>query len=112
MQAIKVLNAFLSFTIELLMLFALGFCGYHVTGGTFIKWVVAIGLPLSTTILWGALAAPKSKSRLTYPYLLCFKLSIFFATALLIFLAINWRAAAIFAAVAIVNELVAFKLKT
>jgi len=99
----KMLNDAVAFFIELIMLVALSMSGYHLATTAFLKYSLAIGLPAVTILLWGKWAAPKSKSRLPYPWLTVFKLILFSITALLLFYSGYVTGAIIFGAVAYLN---------
>lgn len=58
------LNLVLAFMLELAMLAAFGYFGFRVTDHAFLRWMLALGLPLATAILWGAILAPKAARRL------------------------------------------------
>ena len=76
MQLFRTLHLILAFTLELALLAALGYGGFHnkkIPG----KYIFGFGLPLVATILWWYWAAPKSAHRLQQPYLMVFKLVLF-----------------------------------
>jgi len=69
------------------------------------EFILGIGLPVVAILLWGFLAAPKAKHRLPFPYLIPFKLILFLLTAFLLYESSQQKWAIIFAAIAIVSEL-------
>ncbi|MBK8555857.1 MAG: YrdB family protein [Lewinellaceae bacterium] len=81
---IKIVNAGLSFFLEMAMLAALGYWGFTQHKTSLERWLWGIGLPLMAILLWGWLAAPKSTTRLEQPLLACFKLALFAITAFLL----------------------------
>jgi hypothetical protein len=106
----KKLNDVVAFFIELIMLVALSVSGYQLATTAFLKYSLAIGLPMITILLWAKWAAPRSKSRLPFPWLSVFKLILFSISALLLFYSGHVKGAIIFASVAYVNELLAVLL--
>ena len=103
----KILNDVVAFFIELIMLVALSMSGYHLATTAFLKYSLAIGLPAVTILLWAKWAAPRSKSRLPFPWLSVFKLILFSITALLLFYSGHVKGAILFGSVAYLNEFLA-----
>jgi hypothetical protein len=68
-------------------------------------------LPLIAATLWGVYAAPKSKTRLTNPSLILFKLALFAITAFLIYQTGHGHLALIFMLVAFLNEIAGLAVK-
>ena len=64
MNILKGINIALSFLLELAMLIAIGYWGYHGSPNTLTRWTLAIGLPLILVIVWGIFFAPRSNRRL------------------------------------------------
>jgi hypothetical protein len=63
-EALKFLNAALAFLLELAMLAAFGYWGFHGEKSLLIKWILGIGLPVLAAVMWGMLLAPRSPRRL------------------------------------------------
>ena len=103
----KAFNDTIAFIVEIVMLAALCIAGYQLATTTFFKYTLAITLPALAIILWSVWAAPKSKSRLTFPWLSVFKITLFSITALLLVLTGHITAAIVFGGVAWLNELIA-----
>jgi hypothetical protein len=91
--------------VEIAMLVALCIAGYQLTTMPFLKYTLAIVLPVLAIILWSIWAAPKSKRRLGFPSLSVFKIVLFLITALLLFLTGHIVAAIVFGGVAYLNEI-------
>jgi Zn-dependent protease with chaperone function len=73
-------NLLLAFLLELGMLVAFCYAGWAATGISWLRVVLAIGLPGLAIVLWAMWAAPKAgKRRLKMPALMVFKLVIFVA---------------------------------
>lgn len=107
----KKLNNLVAFLIELVMLVALSMAGYQLATTTFLKYSLAIGLPVVAILLWAKWAAPRSKSRLPFPWLSVFKLILFSITALLLFYSGHVKGAIIFGSIAYLNEFLAVLLR-
>jgi hypothetical protein len=56
------LNLFLRFCLELAGLFAVGYWGWR-SNDTFLRYILAFGLPLIFAILWGIFNVPNDPSR-------------------------------------------------
>ncbi|MBX4201585.1 YrdB family protein [Candidatus Saccharibacteria bacterium] len=76
MKNIRIANMGLSFLVEVAMWFAFGYWGFSFDN-TALSWLLGIGVPLVTVVLWAIWAAPKSKTRLKQPKLLVFKMALF-----------------------------------
>lgn len=107
---LKIIIAVVAFCVELCMLVALAYYGYHSSNEVVLKYLLAVGLPLIAAVLWGLLAAPKAKKRLANPYLFFFKLLMFLGTAFLLYCAHQPTLAILFAAIAVLNEVAALFL--
>lgn len=108
MNLLKSINLLLSFLLELALLFLVGYFGFQAGETLFLKYAFAIALPSIVIVLWGIWAAPKSQRRLKNPGRTAFKLTLFFAGALLACLAGIQVSAIVFAAVVILNAGLAF----
>lgn len=51
------INLTLRFLLEVTMLIALGYWGWHLTGG-WAKYIAAVGLPIVAAVLWGVFRIP------------------------------------------------------
>ncbi len=58
------LNEAASFVLELGILAAFAFFGFTWSGNAAARWLVGLGLPALTIVLWGILLAPRSPRRL------------------------------------------------
>lgn len=63
MNLLKGFNYLLSFLLELAMLFAFGYFGFHSGSSGLVKWSLALGIPLLVAVLWGLFFAPNAKRR-------------------------------------------------
>ena len=104
-EILKGLNTGLAFLLELAMLVAFRYWGFHGEKSILVKWLMGLGLPIVAVIVWGIFLAPQSTFRLrTIPdNLLSLLLFLLAATALLetghVILAIT------FASIAVLNRI-------
>ena len=63
MNALKATNLGVRFLLELGMLAAVGYWGFKIGSGWFLKILLGIGLPALIAVIWGMFIAPKA----TYP---------------------------------------------
>lgn len=85
MQILKYINLTLAFLLELGMFAAIGCWGYRQGTTVVSKYAIGITLVLLASVLWGILAAPKSKNRLPFVQRLVFELAMFFTASFLLY---------------------------
>jgi hypothetical protein len=108
MRSLRRANLLLAFMIELGMLAAFCYAGWAIPHVLWLRIVLAVGLPAIAIVLWGIWAAPKAgKRRLKMPVLLWFKIGMFAAAAVALWLTGEAFIASIFAVLAAVNLAVA-----
>jgi hypothetical protein len=107
----KVINLVLAFLLEIAMLIAFGYLGYHCPANPVSKYLLMVALPLSAIILWGFFAAPKSKYRLRKIPRLVFALVLFGASIVLLNSAGKTILATVFAVLVVINQLLLFILE-
>jgi hypothetical protein len=73
------------FFLELLMLMAFGWYGYHASANALLGVVAAAGMITAAIILWAIFAAPRSKYRLKLPALAFFRAAMFLMAAFFIY---------------------------
>ena len=110
-EIIKAINLVTAFLLEIAMIVAFGYFGYHYPENMLMKDVLMIGLPLIATILWGYFAAPKSKHRLSKIPRVVFALALFGAAIFLLNSTEKTMLAAVFAILVIINQLLLFILE-
>jgi Protein of unknown function (DUF2568) len=86
MFVVKALSQLLAFLVELAMLTAYGYWGYHAFDSVILKWGLVILAPLLAIIVWGAWLAPNNTHRLGMPWLLLAKIILFGLGALGLYL--------------------------
>jgi hypothetical protein len=111
MEIIKAINLAVAFFLEMAMIIALGYFGFHYPQSTLLKYVLMIALPLAAIFLWGYFAAPKSKHRLQQPYRVLFALAVFGASVFLLNMTGKTMLAAVFAIMIMINQLFLFIFK-
>ena len=77
----KILNDILSFLLELIMLAAFAYVGFHWGEDPLMHDVLGMGIPLIMIIFWAKWMAPKSKSRFPFPWVQIITLILFEAAA-------------------------------
>jgi len=85
MDVLKNINLALRFGLELCMLAAYGWWGYHSGIGTFKGVSLAILLPLAVAIIWGLFLSPKAKVKLQISVRVAMELILFGVAAWLLY---------------------------
>ena len=110
-KILKGFNIGLSFLVEIAMLAALGYWGFHAETNSWMKWVLGIGVPAFVAILWGFFLAPKAKRRLHASAGTIVSLGLFGLAALALYLAGQPGLALAFAIIALGNRILVFLWK-
>ncbi len=100
----------LRFILELVLLFALSYWGFHVSSGLFVQILLGIGLPLLAAIVWGIYISPKASVKLPMPAVLLIEAFLFAAATVCLILSGFVIFAVIFACVAAVNRVIIISL--
>lgn len=77
LSVLKTFNLSLAFFLELAMLAAFAYWGFHTGQSTIVKIGLGIGIPLLTAVVWGLFMAPNSSMRLQGAAYLALKLVLF-----------------------------------
>ncbi|OME89732.1 MULTISPECIES: YrdB family protein [Paenibacillus] len=105
----KVLNLAIRFILELILLFSIGYWGFHYGSGLMAQVALGIGLPLLAAVIWGMTISPKARIKLPHAVVLLIEFLIF-ATAVACQVSSGFITFAIvFAFVALVNRLIVIK---
>ena len=103
-RLLKPINLALAFLLELCMLVALGYWGFHTGQSTLPRFALGLGAPLLTAIFWGLFMAPKAVRPVCTPLHLVFVVIIFGLAALALAAAGLPVLAWIFAVVSFLNQ--------
>ena len=63
-KAVKAMNLAVAFILELAMLAAFAWWGFHTGDGTIVRTLLGIGVPVFVAVIWGIFMAPNSSRRL------------------------------------------------
>jgi len=107
MDILKAANLALAFAIEIVMLVALGFWALVAAPAGWVGWLAALAVVAVAIALWAIWGAPKSARRLKMPGLLMFKIGMFGAAALALWVAGQPLWAAVFAVAVALNLVLA-----
>ncbi len=80
-------NAVLAFALEIGLLVALAYAGWQAGGVVWQRVALMVALPGILAVLWGVFAAPTSKTRLSMPWILLFKIVAFGSGAVALYAA-------------------------
>jgi Protein of unknown function (DUF2568) len=111
LETLKAINAGLAFLLELAMLAAFGYWGFHGEKSVWMKWGLGIGTPLAVALLWGQCLAPKANHRLNIAGGTILSLGLFCLAALALYQTDHLALAIALAVVAIVNRVLALLWK-
>jgi hypothetical protein len=103
-ETLKFINAALAFVLELAMLAAFGYWGFHGDKSLLAKWILGIGLPVFTAVIWGMYLAPRAAHRLGNISGNFLSLILFLSGAAALYYTGHTFWAILFAATAIVNR--------
>lgn len=87
LTALKNANLALAFFLELGVLAALGYWGFHTGQGTLAKFVLGIGAPVLAAVVWGLFAAPNAVWHLHDPWFFILQVVFFSSAAVALFAA-------------------------
>jgi hypothetical protein len=73
----KMLNLAIRFILELILLFSIGYWGFHYGSGLMAQAALGIGLPLLAAVIWGMSISPKAKVKLPFAAVLLIECVIF-----------------------------------
>lgn len=107
----KAVNLALAFLLELALLAALGFWGFHLGRSNAVHWIVGLAAPLLLAVVWGRIAAPMAGHRLHPTQLLVFKIVVFTLGAVALYAAGQKRWAIALEGISLVNLALAFMWK-
>ncbi|MQY05359.1 YrdB family protein [Actinomadura macrotermitis] len=104
---LHVVNEGLAFLLEVCALGLLCWWGFSTGGNVALHVLLGIGAPLAAAVLWGLFASPKARHGTSLPVVLTVKALVFGAAAVALVPLGHPVLAAVFAAVALVNTVLA-----
>lgn len=107
-NALKSINLALSFFLELAMLGSFGYWGFHTGKTAILNFILGIGVPLVTIVLWGIFMAPNSSTRLQGAAYYAVYFTLFALAVGALFLAGKPILGILFAALVVVNSTLVF----
>ncbi|MWV43314.1 DUF2568 domain-containing protein [Paenibacillus sp. HJL G12] len=100
------LNLLLRFVLELVLLFSLGYWGFHVQTGIYLQWVAGLGVPVLAAFVWGLFVSPKASVNVPLFAVLVIEAALF-AAAFMCNMASGWIIFAfVFAGLAVLNRFI------
>jgi hypothetical protein len=111
LETLKAINTGLTFLLELAMLTAFGYWGFHGEKSVWMKWGLGIGTPLAVAILWGLCLAPKANHRLNVTGGIILSLGLFCLAALALYQTDRLALAIVLAVIVVVNRALALVWK-
>jgi hypothetical protein len=85
MALMQSLNVGLSFLLEVGMLGAFAYWGFHAAANPWLRWVLAVAAPLAAIVAWGLFLAPKAARRVGSTAGIAASLGMFCLAALALF---------------------------
>lgn len=105
----KAINLTIRFILELVILFAVSYWGFHFGSNLIIQFVLGVGFPLIVSIIWGMIISPKATIKLPITGIVFIEIMIFGA-AFLCLLSKGFKVfAIIFILVSLVNRFIIIK---
>lgn len=83
---LKAINKIVSFFLELAMLAAFAYGGFHFEDNRIMHYLLGIGIPILLIVFWARYMAPKAASRLSFPWLYLVTFLLFEASAAVLYL--------------------------
>lgn len=108
---LKALNLAAAFLLEVVLLVAFCYWGFHASHSSTLQWLLGIGAPVGAIILWSVLAAPKSDHRLSRSPLAVFRVAIFTLAAACLFSVHEKTVAIIFEIISVLNIVLLYTWK-
>ncbi|MFF3923027.1 YrdB family protein [Paenibacillus lactis] len=106
-----VINLGLRFVLEIILLFSLGYWGFHVGQGVWLSIILGLGLPLLTAVIWGMIISPKATIKLPIGVVLLIE-AVLFAAGVLALIDTGFKVfAVVFGIAALVNRYIVIRWK-
>jgi hypothetical protein len=110
LMTIKNANLALAFFMELGVLVALGYWGFHTGAGIITRIILGIGIPVIAIVVWGILGAPNSAWQLQGLWFLALSVVWFGSAALGLFVAGQRKLGIAFALFFVINQALVYAL--
>lgn len=110
MVMIRAANLLLSFLLELGMLAAFSYWGYHAPSSPLVSILAGVALPVVAAVIWGIVLAPKARFTLTRQWHRFLELVLFGLATVAVYAAGRPELAIGFGALVAVNQLVTYRL--
>lgn len=108
MAIFKGINLALAFLLELVMLVAFGYWGFHTGSSTVVQWILGLGVPAIAIVIWSIFNAPQSKRRLPRTPRTILEVVMFGLAALALVAAGQTPLGIIFMVVVLINQLLLY----
>lgn len=108
LSLIQNLNILGRFILEVIAVVAIGYWGYQIKAGLFLKLVVGLGASFLVIYIWGIYGAPKSPNVLEGGYKLALEIALFTIGAVALFFSKSKNLAALFTLAAVINTLLLY----
>lgn len=105
MLILKSINLAVRFLLELCILAALGYWGFHIGKSLFLKAAVGIGAPLLAAVVWGTFLSPKASIPLPRLQGLLLEIAVFGLAAAALYAAGRPALCAVFVVIAVINRI-------
>jgi hypothetical protein len=110
-ELIKSLNLVVSFFLELAMLVALSYAGFHTGKSNLLHWLVGLGTPIVIIAFWAIYMAPNASGRFSDPIRQIVSFILFELAALALYKSHQPKAALILATITVVNAILVYLWK-
>jgi hypothetical protein len=111
LSVLKTLNLSLAFFLELAMLAAFAYWGFHTGQSTIAKIGLGIGIPLLVVVIWGRFMAPNSSTRLRGAAYLALKFLLFGLAVAALITTSNDTLGIVFGGVVLINAILLYVWK-
>lgn len=105
---IQTMNLGLRFLLEIASLVSIGYWGFKVGTGTFLKFLFGLGAPLFIAVLWGLFGSPKAAYKLHGMPHFALEFVVFFLGVLALYASGKSKLAIIFSVIIVFNRVLMF----
>lgn len=103
-EILKTINSALAFLLELIMLAAFSYWGFHGEKSVLMKWLLGIGAPLTVAFIWGLYLAPNAEHRLNVTAGTILSFVLFLGAAIALYQTGHFVLAMTFTIIVIINQ--------